>query len=101
MVQIGELKIYLYQAFGDTDACPYVTHLPQIYKYNLNKKDKFLIFACDGLWDVMSNKKATDYVLGLMKKNFTGNYSKKLAEKAIKEGSTDNVTAIVLFLNDN
>ena len=47
----------------------------------------------------MSNKKVTDYVLNLMNKNFTGNYSKKLAEKAIKEGSTDNVTAIVLFLH--
>ena len=91
----------LSRAFGDTDATPYVTHLPQIYKYNLNKKDKFIIFACDGLWDVMSNKKATDYILKLKNQNFTGNYSKKLAEKAIKEGSTDNVTAIVLFLNEH
>jgi len=90
----------LSRAFGDTDATPYVTHHPQIYKYNLNKKDKFIIFACDGLWDVMSNKKATDYILKLKKQNFTGNYSKKLAEKAIKEGSTDNVTAIVLFVNE-
>ncbi len=89
----------LSRAFGDTDASPYVTHLPQIYKYTLDKKDKFIIFGCDGLWDVMSNKKATDYILNLMNKNFEGNYSKKLAEKAIKEGSTDNVTAIVLFLN--
>jgi len=89
----------LSRAFGDTDATPYVTHHPEIYKYTLNKNDKFIIFACDGLWDVMSNKKVTDYVLNLMNKNFTGNYSKKLAEKAIKEGSTDNVTAIVLFLH--
>ena len=47
----------------------------------------------------MSNKKATDYVLNLISKKFKGNYSKKLAEKAIKEGSTDNVTAVILFLN--
>ena len=88
----------LSRAFGDTDATPYITHLPQIYKYNLNKKDKFIVLACDGLWDVMSNKKVTDYVLNLINKNFQGNYSKKLTEKALKEGSTDNVTAIVLFL---
>ena len=88
----------LSRAFGDVDATPYVTHLPQIYKYNLNKKDKFIIFACDGLWDVMSNKKATDYILNLQNKKFNGNYSQKLAEKAIKEGSTDNVTVLVLFL---
>jgi serine/threonine protein phosphatase PrpC len=88
----------LSRAFGDVDATPYVTHLPQIYKYNLNKKDKFIIFGCDGLWDVMSNKKATDYILNLQNKKFKGNYSEKLAEKAIKEGSTDNVTVVVLFL---
>ena len=56
----------LSRAFGDTDASPYVTHLPQIYKYTLDKKDKFIIFGCDGLWDVMSNKKATDYILNLI-----------------------------------
>ena len=89
----------LSRAFGDLESKPYITHLPQIFKYYLNKNDKFIIFACDGLWDVLSNKGAVSYVSGLMKKNFTGNYSKKLAEKAIKEGSTDNVTVVVLFLD--
>ncbi len=89
----------LSRAFGDTESKPYITHLPQVYKYNLNGNDKFIIFACDGLWDVMSNKNAVLYIDKLMKKNFTGNFAKKLAEKAIKEGSTDNVTVVVLFLN--
>ena len=48
----------LSRAFGDLDTFPYVTHKPDISKYSLNKKDKFIIFACDGLWDVMSNSQA-------------------------------------------
>lgn len=90
----------LSRAFGDLESKPYITHSPQIFKYTLNKCDKFIIFACDGLWDVMSNKKATNYISSLVKKNFNGNYAKKIAEKAIKEGSTDNVTVVVLFLQD-
>ena len=89
----------LSRAFGDLESKPYITHLPQIFKYYLNKGDKFIIFACDGLWDVLSNKNAVSYVNSLIKKKYTGNYAKKLAEKAIKEGSTDNVTAVILFLN--
>ena len=89
----------LSRAFGDLESKPYITHLPQIFKYNLNKNDKFIIFACDGLWDVLSNSKAISYVNSLMSKKYNGNYAKKLAEKAIKEGSTDNVTAVILFLN--
>lgn len=89
----------LSRAFGDLESKPYITHLPQIFKYQLNKGDKFLIFACDGLWDVMSNKSATSYINSLQEKKYNGNYAKKLAEKAIKEGSTDNVTIVLLFLN--
>lgn len=88
----------LSRAFGDLESKPYITHSPQIFKYTLNKNDNFIIFACDGLWDVMSNKKATNYINSLLKKEYKGNYAKKIAEKAIKEGSTDNVTAVVLFL---
>ena len=43
----------LSRAFGDIEAKPFVSHLPQIYRYKLNNDDKFIIFACDGLWDVV------------------------------------------------
>jgi|UniRef100_A0A6C0ITC8 serine/threonine protein phosphatase PrpC len=89
----------LSRAFGDLESKPYITHLPQIFKYNINKGDKYIIFACDGLWDVLSNKKVVNYVNDLIEKKYTGNIAKKIAEKAIKEGSTDNVTVVALFLN--
>ena len=88
----------LSRAFGDIEAKPYVSHLPQIYRYKLNDNDKFVIFACDGLWDVLSNKKAVNFVLKLQQMNFKGNIAAKLAEYAILEGSYDNVTVVILFL---
>jgi protein phosphatase 1L len=87
----------LSRAVGDVEAKPYVTHLPQIYRYKLSKKDKFAIFACDGLWDVMSNKKAAEFVLNQQNKNYKGNIAKSLAEHAIKIGSYDNVSVVILF----
>ena len=88
----------LSRAIGDLDTAPYVTHKPDIFKYKLHKGDKFIIFACDGLWDVISNNKAVDFVNKLMNKKYTGNIAKQLAEYAIKKGSYDNVTVSILFL---
>lgn len=89
----------LSRAFGDLDTSPYVTHKPEIYRVRLNKKDKFIIFACDGLWDVVSNSSAVKFVNRLLNSKYKGNISKKLAEHAIKEGSHDNVTVSILFLS--
>lgn len=88
----------LSRAFGDVDCTPYVTHLPQIYKYNLSSKDKFVILACDGLWDVVSNQDAVDFIQDLLNKNFKGNFSKMLCEYALAKGSMDNVSIIIYFL---
>ena len=88
----------LSRAIGDLDTAPYVTHKPDIFKYKLHKGDKYIIFACDGLWDVVSNHKATSFVNKLIKKKYTGNIAKQLAEYAIKKGSYDNVTVSILFL---
>ena len=85
----------LSRAFGDCDTSPYVTHKPEVLKVKLNKNDKFVIFACDGLWDVMSNSEAVKYVSRYMKHNI--NIAKSLAEKAINKGSYDNVTVSILF----
>lgn len=88
----------LSRAFGDLDCTPYVTHLPQIYRYKISSSDKFLIFACDGLWDVMSNQDVVDFINELIIKKFKGNYAKELAEHAVQKGSLDNVTTIVYIL---
>jgi len=92
----------LSRAFGDLDATPYITHKPQIFKYNLSSKDKFMILACDGLWDVLSNQEVVNFVLEYLNYGKINNISTdklniadKLAQFAIKSGSSDNVTVIV------
>lgn len=102
--RIGDLSVS--RAFGDMDAAPYVTHKPQIFKYNLKKSDKFLICACDGLWDVITNQDATNFVLNklnnenkltTMSGHSKQNIAQALAEYAIEKGSTDNVSIIIVF----
>ena len=105
--RIGDLSVS--RSFGDMDATPYVTHKPEIFKYNLNKNDKFLILGCDGLWDVINSQDAVNFVLDKLNDldniiSMSG-YSKKniaheLGKYAIKKGSTDNVSIIIIFFND-
>lgn len=98
--RIGDLSVS--RAFGDLNAEPYVTCLPDIYKYKLSKNDKFMILACDGLWDVLDNQDAINFVLkygfdesNKVKKDV--NIAVKLAEYALKAGSTDNITIHIVF----
>jgi serine/threonine protein phosphatase PrpC len=94
--RVGDLS--LSRAIGDLDNTPYVTHKPELFRYKLNKKDKYIIFACDGLWDVVNNSDAVNYINYLLDKQYVGNIAKKLAEYAITKGSYDNVTVSIMFL---
>ena len=94
------------RSFGDLDSVPEVTHRPQFYGYMLGKDDKFIIIACDGLWDVLSNSDACNFVLLhcydktlKIRINKKTSISQKLAEYAIKRGSMDNITVIVVFFD--
>jgi protein phosphatase 1L len=92
-------SLALSRSFGDLDCCPYVTHLPNIYKFKINSKDKFIILACDGLWDALNNQQACEYIRDLQFKNYQGNYAKELANYALFKGSMDNITVIIYFFN--
>ena len=94
--RIGDLS--LSRAVGDVDNTPYVTHRPEVFRFRLNKKDRFIIFACDGLWDVVSNTDAVKFVTNLLNSQYKGNIAKKLAEHAYKVGSYDNITVSILYL---
>ena len=92
------------RAFGDVDSAPYVSHRPDIFKYKLDKTDKFIVIGCDGLYDCLDNTEIINFVLTMCydptitkRINQHINISKRLGDYAISKGSTDNVSVIVVF----
>jgi len=103
--RINDLSVS--RSHGDIDSTPYVTHRPDLYRYKLNQNDKFFIISCDGSFESLDNNEMINYVLlncydsTLTKRiNKDINVAEKLAEHAIKKGSQDNVSIIVVFLDD-
>jgi len=113
--RIGDLSVS--RAFGDLDNVPFVTHIPEIFTYVLNNNDKFIIMACDGLWDVVHSETAVNFVTDHLLKNSAtytynipnrypphndqsgNNIARKLADYALACGSTDNVSVLILIFN--
>lgn len=101
--RIGDLAVS--RAFGDNTFKKYVTETPEIFNYKIQPGCKFIVLACDGLWDVMENGQVVEFILEQCYDLNSGKYkndvniSKLLAEKAIEKGSTDNVSVIVIFFN--
>jgi len=95
-------NLSLSRAFGDTNS-KYTYPQPDLFNHKITSDDKFIIMACDGLWDVMDNQTAVNFVLhfcyGENEKRINEkiNIADKLAEYAISQGSTDNVSVIVIF----
>lgn len=96
------------RSFGDTDAAPFVSYRPELFRYTLDpKSDKFIVMGCDGLFDVLSNTEIVNFILlncydpsTTKRVKNCSQISKKLAEYAIhNKRSTDNVSVIVIFLD--
>jgi len=93
------------RAIGDRDCKPFgVVATPEVVEYAVDADDLSndggddfaLIMACDGVWDVVSCSDARDLVLDTVKEPFLS--AKRLGSEALARGSTDNVTAVVVFL---
>jgi len=99
--RIGDLSVS--RSFGDLDNKPYISCVPDIFRYKLTKKDQFIIIGCDGLWDVVDNQEAVNFILTNAydmehnRINKKTNLARLLADYAIQKGSTDNVTIIIVF----
>lgn len=103
--RINDLSVS--RAFGDKESKKFITHRPELYKYKIKGNiDKFMIIACDGLWDVINCQDAVNFVLdncydvNMNRINKNVNIARKLAEYAIEMESGDNVTCIVVFFDD-
>jgi serine/threonine protein phosphatase PrpC len=92
------------RAFGDISAEPFLTCMPDIFRYKLTADDKFIVLACDGLWDVFNCQDVANFILkscydmtNNTRINKHINIAKRLGELAIAKGSTDNITIIIVF----
>jgi len=83
------------RSLGDHLMKEYIIGTPYVHHEQLTEKDSHLIVACDGLWDVIEDQPAVDFLLTIGDLSST-ELSKKLLVKALEQGSTDNLTVMVI-----
>ncbi|CAN8265081.1 unnamed protein product [Cochlearia groenlandica] len=81
------------RAFGDRLLKQYVVADPEIQEEKIDDSLEFLILASDGLWDVFSNEEAVAVVKEVEDPEES---TKKLVGEAIRRGSADNITCVVV-----
>lgn len=94
------------RAFGDIQykqplaEKDYVIATPSIFQMQLDESCQVLILACDGLWDVCSHEQATKLVETWMTSGKTPKAAADLlVEYALANGSTDNITVVVVQIH--
>lgn len=95
------------RAFGSQRAKPLVSSTPDISEVPLSPgKDVFVIFASDGVWDVLEEQFAVDLVWDQLSVHDVSQgpgpaveeAAKVLVREAFERGSLDNLTGIVVLL---
>ena len=79
---------------------PAVNSEPDVASIELDGTEDYIILACDGIWDVIRPSKVPQLVYA----HLTGGGSKEMVAKSLidhakAEGSSDNMTAIVVFFD--
>jgi protein phosphatase 1L len=93
-VSAGRVKglLSVSRAIGDS-SLPQVIAVPDILQRELTDEDEFLILACDGLWDVVTDQQAVSLI---RENNDIESAAKTLVSKAFESGSTDNISVVVV-----
>jgi len=90
-------QIVITRSLGDHMMKEFIIGDPFLSYQKLTEKDTHLIVACDGLWDVVEDQQACDFLLAYPNAN-ADELSKRLLVKALQDGSTDNLSICVVKL---
>ena len=86
------------RSFVDHSYKRYVTARPYITRTELSEDAEFVVVACDGVFDVLSDEDVTRLVKTEAKEGRLASCAEKIIQEAVDHGSTDNITAIVVGL---
>ena len=90
------------RSLGDFYLHPYITAEPFLHEITLTNDSEFIVFGCDGLFDMLSD----DYVVQIARQSFlAGNDANRTAavlrDTAYLNLSSDNISVIVVQLKDH
>merc|ERR1719273_378508 len=111
-VQSNDDKIALSRAFGDFDfkSNPDVTEdkqalicTPDVTFHERSGNDLFLVLACDGVWDVMSNDDCGAFVAAKGKDSSMSleEVGDSLLSECLAKGSEDNMSVVIVRLDQD
>lgn len=70
---------------------------PEIFAEERTEKDEFLVLACDGVWDVMSNEDLCEFVRNRMQlTDDLSNICNQVADTCLYKGSRDNMSIVIV-----
>jgi len=86
------------RAIGDFHCQPFVSDIPYSRSIQLEPEDKFVILACDGLWDEVSDQEAVDLVASHINTEEPVAIASRLRDLAYLRGGDDNISVLIFFL---
>lgn len=92
------------RAIGDPDHKPLIIAEPSCSSFEIDSSLDFLVLGCDGLFDYLTGQDIASHVFEYLCKHENSDpeqviydVSEYLSKMAIMEGSSDNITSIVIF----
>jgi protein phosphatase 1L len=103
-------RLAVSRGIGDAPLKKYITPDPDICEYDIRPDDWFLVVASDGIWDVLENDQVASmclsYSCNIINQNLVVNpenlkcAAQKICDRAKELGSRDNLSAIVVDLQN-
>ena len=85
------------RSLGDHGLKDFVIGVPHVRTFSNVKSGDFVILACDGLWDVISDDEAVGFVQRIPV-NGRESAARFLIDEAVRRKSGDNITVIVNWI---
>lgn len=90
------------RSLGDSYMKDLVIGKPYTTATEIGDEDEFMILACDGLWDVISDLKACQFVAKIFEQDKNPTLAaKKLCQLAMDSSTTDNVTIMIVLFDQS
>jgi len=94
-------NISIARSFGDAGLDKYIISDPEIYSFELDGSEDYMIIGCDGVWSDMDTEEMVTIVNEALKSDENADLSEILVQRAKTKGSTDNITCIVVVFNED